>query len=114
MDQRVTQKGHERDDLELEMIDVERNLVAILLEQQKLILGRLDDGKMILDKTQVILGVARIKFPVPADPVPEHVPKFIIPEFRRRVNSQGEEEFDEEEQERAVEKSKRAPTGRKV
>lgn len=113
MDQRVTQKGHERDDLELEMIDIERNLVAILLEQQKLILGRLDDGKMILDKTQVILGVARIKFPVPAEPMLEHVPKFIIPEFRRRVNSQGEEEFDEEEQEqeRVVEKNKKA--GRK-
>ncbi len=91
IDQRITQKGHERDDLELEMIDVERKLVEILLEQQKLIMGRLDDGKLILDKTQMILGVARIKYPVPAEPLLEHVPKFIISEFRRRVNSEGEE-----------------------
>jgi hypothetical protein len=73
MDKRVTDKAHERDDLEMELIDIERKLVGILLEQQKLVLGRLDEGRLFVDRTKVVLGVAKIPFPVPAEPTIEHV-----------------------------------------
>lgn len=73
MDRRVTEKGHERDDLEMELIDIERKLVEILLEQQKLVLSRLDDGRLVVDKTKVVLGVAKITYPVPAEPTLQYV-----------------------------------------
>mmetsp|Transcript_3817 Transcript_3817/g.8615 ORF Transcript_3817/g.8615 Transcript_3817/m.8615 type:complete len:1340 (-) Transcript_3817:18-4037(-) len=73
MDRRVTEKGHERDDLEMEMIDIERKLVEILLEQQKMVLARVDEGKMVIDQTKVVMGVAKMSFPVPAEPSLKHV-----------------------------------------
>ena len=73
MDRRVTEKGHERDDLEMELIDIERKLVEILLEQQKMVLSRLDEGKMLADRTKVVLGVAQVTYPVPAEPTMDHV-----------------------------------------
>lgn len=73
MDRRLTEKGHERDDVEMELIEIERKLMEILLEQQKLVMSRLDEGKLVVDKCKVILGVAQVSYPVPAEPTMEHV-----------------------------------------
>ena len=73
LESRGIQKAHERDDLELQMIDLERQLVQILLEQQKLVLGQLEEGKLTEDKCKVVLGLARLPFPVPDNPSIEFV-----------------------------------------
>lgn len=112
MDRRVVEKAHERDDLEMELIDIERKLVEILLEQQKLVLGRLDEGKLVLDKTKVVLSVAKINFPVPAEPTLDHVPSAMM---RPRLPSQEDREVVGESPRPSpeVEKHKKGVVGRR-
>ena len=92
MDRRVTDKAHERDDLETELIDIERKLVEILLEQQKLVAGRLDEGRLVEDKTKVVLSVAKINYPVPAEPTMEHVESAVL-RPRRSASEDGEDDM---------------------
>lgn len=92
MDRRVTEKGHERDDVEMEMIEIERKLVEIILEQQKLVMNRLDEGRLAVDKCKIILGVAQVAYPVPAEPTIEHVMQ-----MNRNKGDDGKEQSDRDD-----------------
>jgi hypothetical protein len=92
MDRRVTEKGHERDDVEMEMIEIERKLVEIILEQQKLVMNRLDEGRLAVDKCKIILGVAQVAYPVPAEPTMEHVMQ-----MNRNKGDDGKEQSDRDD-----------------
>lgn len=107
MDRRVTEKGHERDDLEMELIDIERKLVEILLEQQKLVLSRLDEGRLVADKTKVVLGVAKIPFPVPAEPSLQYVQHMVTKQQSASNLDSEVGDSDELESSPVVEKTKK-------
>ena len=36
-------------------------------------MSRLDEGKLVVDKCKVILSIAQVNYPVPAEPTIEHV-----------------------------------------
>eukprot|EP01034_Spumella_vulgaris_P024755 gene24755-31132_t len=68
LDQRVAEKGRERDEKELDMIDIEKQLMGILLEQQRHVLGHIDESRSIEDRCKVLVSVARLPYPVSANP----------------------------------------------
>jgi hypothetical protein len=68
MDERVAEKSRLRDEKELEMIDLEKELMQILLEQQRLLLSKIDDAKIYEDKCRLIINSAQLPWPTPSNP----------------------------------------------
>jgi chromosome segregation ATPase len=68
MDEKIGDTTRVRDEKENELIDVEKGLVGILVEQQKIVLGQLDDIKIIEEKNRTLLTVANIFWPPPIEP----------------------------------------------
>jgi hypothetical protein len=50
------------------MIDLEKTLVQVLVEQQRIVMGLVEDARMGEEKAKVIVHVARLPWPPPLDP----------------------------------------------
>lgn len=68
IDNKLTDTTRVRDEKENELIDVEKELVGILVEQQKHVLGQLDEIKEMDDKNRTVLTVANFYWPPPMEP----------------------------------------------
>jgi hypothetical protein len=62
LDERVGLAGRARDEKENRMIDLEKDLVQVLLEQQKMVLGLVESAKFE-DKNKVLTSVAALPWP---------------------------------------------------
>lgn len=63
LEDRAAEKGRQRDEKEVEMIDLEKYLVQILLEQQRLILNKIESARKVDDQCQMILRIAKLPWP---------------------------------------------------
>jgi hypothetical protein len=68
LDDQATEKARERDLKEAEMIDVEKQLVKILVEQQKKVLQLVEQGKNVNAKGRDLLLKAKMPWPPPVNP----------------------------------------------
>jgi len=55
------------------MIDLEKQLVQILVEQQRLVLGMVEDSRITTEKAKAIVQLVRMPWPPPSDPTLETV-----------------------------------------
>ena len=68
LDERAADKGRQREEKEADMIDLEKTLVQVLVEQQRIVMGLVEDARMGEEKAKVIVHVARLPWPPPLDP----------------------------------------------
>ena len=74
MDEKSADKARERDSKEQEMVDLEKQVVGILVEQQRKVLQRIEEMKgASLDKCRLVMSVARLPWPPPEAPTIEMV-----------------------------------------
>ena len=74
MDERAADKARERDNKEAEMVDLEKQVVGILVEQQRKVLKGVEEMKGTAeDKCHLVLSVARLPWPPPDAPTIEDV-----------------------------------------
>jgi len=74
MDERGADKARERDTKEQEMVELEKEVVGILVEQQRKVLSKIDLMKGAAeDKCRLVLSVARLPWPPPEAPSIEYV-----------------------------------------
>ena len=66
LEDRVHDKVNQRDEKEGEIVEIEKQLVQILIEQQKMVLGMIEDNKGIEDKCKMIVQVVRLPYPAPS------------------------------------------------
>lgn len=77
IEQKTAEKARERDEKELEMIDLEKMLVGILVEQQKQILSHVDEGKTVEERCKALASVGRLPYPINYAPSIEDVVKLM-------------------------------------
>jgi hypothetical protein len=75
-DDKAAEKSRQRDEKEMEMIDLEKQLVQILVEQQKLVLGIVEDNKFAEEKAKIVGAGARLPWPPVAEPTIQYVRTF--------------------------------------
>ena len=63
LEERAAEKSRQRDEKEVEMIDLEKYLVHILLEQQRLILSKIEASRAVDDQCQMVLRIAKLPWP---------------------------------------------------
>jgi hypothetical protein len=68
MNDKVLQLNEQKDRKESQLIDMERELVQILIEQQRMILGIADEMKSVEEKGKVIVRMSRLPWPPPENP----------------------------------------------
>lgn len=74
LDDRITDKTRQRDEKEAEIVDIEKALVQILIEQQKLVLEAINENRNIEEKCKMVVQVVRLPYPAPsATPVMKDV-----------------------------------------
>ena len=74
MDERAADKARERDNKEAEMVDLEKQVVGILVEQQRKVLKGVEEMKGTAeDKCPLVRRVARLPWPPPDAPTIEDV-----------------------------------------
>lgn len=74
MDERAADKARERDQKESEMVDLEKQVVGILVEQQRKVLKAVEDMRGTAeDKCRLVMSVARLPWPAPDAPSIEDV-----------------------------------------
>ena len=66
LDDRITDKVNQRDEKEAEIVEIEKGLVQILIEQQKIVLGMIEDGKNVEEKCKMIVQAVRLPYPAPS------------------------------------------------
>jgi chromosome segregation ATPase len=74
LEKESAEKGKERDKLEASMIDLEKELVQILVEQMKVVLGHLDAGKGLDEKLQEYASDFGLPWPPYRHPQHKDVP----------------------------------------
>lgn len=67
-DERIQAKIQQRDEKELSLIDLERDLVKVLVEQQRMVLGILEEGRAIGEDCYEMVAAAGLPWPPPANP----------------------------------------------
>jgi predicted nucleic acid-binding Zn-ribbon protein len=68
LDKQGAAKGRSRDDLERQLVDLERQLVEILVEQQKAVLGMVEQGKIADERSRDVVKEIRMPWPPPLEP----------------------------------------------
>ena len=68
LDERIQDSTRNRDEKETELIDLEKDLVGVLVEQQRIVLGMLDEVKSMEEKNRTTMTVAAIEWPPPLKP----------------------------------------------
>ena len=68
LDEKIQDTTRNRDDKENELIDLEKDLVGVLVEQQRIVLGMLDEVKAMEEKNRTTMTVAAIEWPPPLKP----------------------------------------------
>lgn len=68
MDERSAEKSRQRDMKEAQMVDWERELVQILVEQQKLVVGIMEESRTVEDKGRLIASTSHFPWPGPPNP----------------------------------------------
>ncbi len=95
MDERAADKARERDNKEAEMVDLEKQVVGILVEQQRKVLKGVEEMKGTAeDKCHLVLSVARLPWPPPDAPTIEDV---VLMQKQRQMGSKAKKEEEEEE-----------------
>lgn len=95
LDGKILDKSRKRDEKESEMIDLEKVLVQILVEQQRVVLNLIEEGKSTEEKCRMVLHVARLPWPPPENPTLKDV-KDILEKIRIKDND-GNEDRDSNE-----------------
>merc|ERR1711988_1178314 len=96
MDERAADKARERDNKEAEMVDLEKQVVGILVEQQRKVLKGVEEMKGTAeDKCHLVLSVARLPWPPPDAPTIEDVMQ--MQKARQMGKPKKEEETDDKE-----------------
>lgn len=91
LDNKISEKSRKRDDKESEMIDLEKALVQILIEQQRVVFGLVEEGKGSEEKCKLVLHVARLPWPPPENPCVKDA-KAIIAEARSQRDGDANED----------------------
>lgn len=99
LEERISDKAKERDDKEMEMKELEKSLVQILLEQQKQIYTQVDAVKLIEDQCKLLINVERLPWPPPENPTLEDVHQIVA--LREREQDGTQSRTIEEEQQTA-------------
>lgn len=74
LDEQGAAKGRSRDDVERQLVDLERQLVEILVEQQKAVLGMVEQGRIADERgREAVKDLTGMPWPPPADPNASHV-----------------------------------------
>jgi len=69
MDERAADKARARDEKEAEMVDLEKQLVGILVSQQRQVLARIEEMRGAAeDKARLVMHIARLPWPPPETP----------------------------------------------
>merc|ERR1711988_383 len=96
MDERAADKARERDQKESEMVDLEKQVVGILVEQQRKVLKGVEEMKGTAeDKCHLVLSVARLPWPAPDAPSIEDVKQ--LQKQRQLGKKRDDEETDDKE-----------------
>lgn len=75
LDHRIDDKAKQRDSKESDMIDIEKQLMQIVLEQQRIVLGILDSTKSTEENAKQISLIGKIPWPPLPEPVIEDAVK---------------------------------------
>lgn len=67
LDERSADKSRQREEKEGDMIDLEKTLVEILVEQQRLVMTLVEDARITEEKAKVVAHMARLPYPPPKD-----------------------------------------------
>ena len=67
-DEKIADLTRQRDEKENELIDLEKDLVSVLVEQQKLVMGILEEIRIVEEKNRTILTVLNLAWPPPSNP----------------------------------------------
>jgi hypothetical protein len=73
LEERVAEKNRQHDEKEVEMIDLEKYLVQILLEQQRQILSKIEGARTFDDQCQMVMRIAKLPWPPLANPTLQDV-----------------------------------------
>merc|ERR1711871_1260293 len=74
MDERAADKARDRDAKEEEMVQLEKEVVSILLDQQRKVLKSIEEMRGTTeDKSRLVLSVARLPWPPPDAPDIDYV-----------------------------------------
>merc|ERR1711871_348245 len=98
LDERIGERGRARDDKEMGMIDLEKELVAILLEQQKKVLTLVEESSFE-NKNKEIASVANLPWPPVQNPSIANVRKLRREHERREKMIEAGEDPDAEDEE---------------
>ena len=104
IDDKINDKGKQRDDKESEMVQLEKELVSILVEQQRKVLGNIELLRGTTEeKTKLVCHVARLPYP------PVGNPSIVDVEEMQRKDAEGRKGKEAEAEEaRLVEEDKAA------
>eukprot|EP01041_Mallomonas_annulata_P003274 gene3274-6482_t len=64
LEERIAERSRERDEKESELVDAEKVLVQILIEQQRLVLTHVEDAQVIDESVHLVLRIGAITVPV--------------------------------------------------
>jgi len=79
LDKQGAAKGRNRDDLERQLVDLERQLVEILVEQQKAVLGMIEQGRVADERSREVVKEIKMPWPPPLEPNANDVKQFLSP-----------------------------------
>eukprot|EP01038_Epipyxis_sp_PR26KG_P004884 gene4884-6841_t len=68
LEQRTSEKTKQRDEKDLEIIELEKDVMRVLVEQQRSVLVQVDDWKSINEHCRVIMNIGRLPWPSPHEP----------------------------------------------
>lgn len=68
MDERIGRLVITKDEKESELVDLEKSLVVILIEQQRLVLNQVESSKSIEEKAKMLIKMSMLPWPPPEAP----------------------------------------------
>lgn len=68
MDDRIERIVTQKDEKEADLVEMEKGLVVVLIEQQRLVLSQVEEAKSIEEKGKMLVKMSVIPWPPPADP----------------------------------------------
>lgn len=92
LDDRITEKVRQRDEKETDIVEIEKQLVQILIEQQKLVLTMTEENKNIEEKCKMIIQVVRLPYPPSNAPVMKDVLAWQSGMRKKTIEEEDEEE----------------------
>ena len=77
LEESAREKARIRDEREGEMVDLEKQLVQILVEQQKVVLGFVEKGRDTAEKMKAVVLDCRVPWPPPEAPTMKFVESLV-------------------------------------